>query len=151
VSKLQRKAARKDARTFRRRSQVLSADCGGDREEPAMPPRSRAGRTSEKSGFREAMRPRPSPAVGDAVGKRRIEREQAESPGVRVQGGQMLLTDGPFVDATEHVGGYDLVEADELAPGPLLLHARSGLGGAQLTQHGKHAAVAPGATLGDRA
>ena len=33
---------------------------------------------------------------------------------VRVQGGQTLLTDGPFVDAKEHLGGFFLVEADEL-------------------------------------
>jgi hypothetical protein len=33
---------------------------------------------------------------------------------VRVQGGQTLLTDGPFVEAKEHLGGYLLVEADEL-------------------------------------
>jgi hypothetical protein len=26
----------------------------------------------------------------------------------------MLLTDGPFVDAKEHLGGYYLVEADNL-------------------------------------
>jgi hypothetical protein len=33
---------------------------------------------------------------------------------VRVQDGQTLLTDGPFVDAKEHLGGYCLVEADDL-------------------------------------
>jgi hypothetical protein len=33
---------------------------------------------------------------------------------VRVQGGQTLLTDGPFIEAKEHLGGYYLVEADEL-------------------------------------
>ena len=33
---------------------------------------------------------------------------------VRVEGGQTLLTDGPFLDAKEHLGGYFLVEADEL-------------------------------------
>jgi hypothetical protein len=33
---------------------------------------------------------------------------------VRVQGGRTLLTDGPFVEAKEHIGGYLLVEADEL-------------------------------------
>jgi hypothetical protein len=33
---------------------------------------------------------------------------------VRVQGGQMLLSDGPFVEAKEHLGGYYLVEADDL-------------------------------------
>ena len=33
---------------------------------------------------------------------------------VRVQNGETLLTDGPFVDAKEHVGGYLLVQADDL-------------------------------------
>ena len=33
---------------------------------------------------------------------------------VRVQNGQTLLTDGPFVDAKEHLGGYLLVEGDNL-------------------------------------
>jgi len=33
---------------------------------------------------------------------------------VRVESGEMLLTDGPFVDAKEHVGGFCLVEAGDL-------------------------------------
>jgi hypothetical protein len=33
---------------------------------------------------------------------------------VRVEEGQTLLTDGPFLDAKEHLGGYLVVEADEL-------------------------------------
>ena len=33
---------------------------------------------------------------------------------VRVQNGQTLLTDGPFVEAKEHLGGYLLVDADDL-------------------------------------
>lgn len=33
---------------------------------------------------------------------------------VRVQNGETLLTDGPFVEAKEHLGGYFLVEADDL-------------------------------------
>jgi hypothetical protein len=33
---------------------------------------------------------------------------------VRVQNGETLLTDGPFVGAKEHLGGYYLVEADDL-------------------------------------
>lgn len=33
---------------------------------------------------------------------------------VRVRDGKTLLTDGPFVDAKEHLGGYFLVEADDL-------------------------------------
>ena len=33
---------------------------------------------------------------------------------VRVANGATLLTDGPFVDAKEHVGGFCLVQADDL-------------------------------------
>src|SRR5262245_9275228 len=33
---------------------------------------------------------------------------------VRVPNGETLLTDGPFVDAKEHLGGFFLVEADDL-------------------------------------
>jgi hypothetical protein len=33
---------------------------------------------------------------------------------VRVQNDRTLLTDGPFVDAKEHLGGFYLVEADDL-------------------------------------
>jgi hypothetical protein len=33
---------------------------------------------------------------------------------VRVENGQTLLTDGPFVDAKEHLGGYLLVECEDL-------------------------------------
>jgi hypothetical protein len=33
---------------------------------------------------------------------------------VRVANGETHLTDGPFVDAKEHVGGFCLVQADDL-------------------------------------
>ena len=33
---------------------------------------------------------------------------------VRFENGQALLTDGPFVDAKEHVGGFAILEADDL-------------------------------------
>ena len=33
---------------------------------------------------------------------------------VRVDNGQALLTDGPFVDAKEYLGGFFLFEADDL-------------------------------------
>ena len=33
---------------------------------------------------------------------------------VRVENGETLLTDGPFVDAKEHVGGFLLVQVDDL-------------------------------------
>ena len=33
---------------------------------------------------------------------------------VRVRGGKPLVTDGPFVETKEAVGGFDLIEADSL-------------------------------------
>jgi hypothetical protein len=33
---------------------------------------------------------------------------------VRHQDGETLLTDGPFVEATEHIGGFTIVEAPDL-------------------------------------
>jgi len=33
---------------------------------------------------------------------------------VRVQNGETLLTDGPFIDAKEHVGGFIVVDVDDL-------------------------------------
>jgi hypothetical protein len=33
---------------------------------------------------------------------------------VRVRGGKTLVTDGPFADTKEAVGGFDIVEADSL-------------------------------------
>jgi hypothetical protein len=33
---------------------------------------------------------------------------------VRVENGQALLTDGPFVDAKEYLGGFYLLEADNI-------------------------------------
>ncbi len=33
---------------------------------------------------------------------------------VRVQEGETLLTDGPFIDAKEHLGGYLVLEVDDL-------------------------------------
>jgi hypothetical protein len=33
---------------------------------------------------------------------------------VRVEHGETLLTDGPFIDAKEHLGGYLVIETDDL-------------------------------------
>lgn len=51
-----------------------------------------------------------SPGV---VGGEQLQPVEAATT-VRVEHGQTLLTDGPFVDAKEHLGGYYLVEADDL-------------------------------------
>jgi hypothetical protein len=62
---------------------------------------------------------RQSPAV---IGGEQLQPVETATT-VRVQNGETLLTDGPFVDAKEHLGGYYLVEADDL-DGALEIAAR---------------------------
>jgi hypothetical protein len=38
----------------------------------------------------------------------------ADTTTVRVRNGETLLTDGPFIDAKEHLGGFYLVDVDDL-------------------------------------
>ena len=49
----------------------------------------------------------------------RVQGEPVEEPGaattVRVRGGEVLLSDGPFAETKEIVAGYDLLEAPDLA------------------------------------
>jgi hypothetical protein len=33
---------------------------------------------------------------------------------VRVRGGEVLLTDGPYIEAKDHIGGFALIEVDNL-------------------------------------
>jgi hypothetical protein len=33
---------------------------------------------------------------------------------VRMSGGEVLTTDGPFVESKEHLGGFYIIEADDL-------------------------------------
>lgn len=67
----------------------------------------------------EYMAIRQSPGV---IGGERLQPVETATT-VRVENGQTLLTDGPFVDAKEHLGGYYLVEADDL-DGALEIAAR---------------------------
>jgi hypothetical protein len=53
---------------------------------------------------------RQSPAVIDGEQLQPVETATT----VRVQDGKTLLIDGPFVDAKEHLGGYYVVDADDL-------------------------------------
>ena len=41
-------------------------------------------------------------------------RPSAEAVTVRVRGGEVLLSDGPFADTKEQVGGFELVECTDL-------------------------------------
>ena len=58
----------------------------------------------------EYMAIRQSPGV---IGGEQLQPVETATT-VRVRDGETLLTDGPFVDAKEHLGGYFLVEADDL-------------------------------------
>jgi hypothetical protein len=55
-------------------------------------------------------------AIGQSPGVIGGERLQPADTAttVRVEDGKALLTDGPFVDAKEHLGGFLLLEADDL-------------------------------------
>jgi hypothetical protein len=41
-------------------------------------------------------------------------RPPADAVTVRVRDGQVLLTDGPFADTKEHIGGFEIIEAADL-------------------------------------
>lgn len=47
-----------------------------------------------------------------------VDASRLEPPGsgavIRVRGGQMAITDGPFVETREHIAGYYLIEANDL-------------------------------------
>ena len=53
---------------------------------------------------------RQSPAV---IGGEQLQPFETATT-VRVENGQALLTDGPFIEAKEHLGGYYVVDADDL-------------------------------------
>ena len=41
-------------------------------------------------------------------------RPQEDAVGVRVRGGEVLVTDGPFAEAKEAIAGFDIIEAADL-------------------------------------
>lgn len=41
-------------------------------------------------------------------------RPQEHAVGVRVRAGEVLVTDGPFAEAKESIGGFDVIEAHDL-------------------------------------
>ncbi|GLZ06156.1 transcription initiation protein [Actinomadura sp. NBRC 104412] len=53
----------------------------------------------------------------DARGVRRLGsrlRPVADSTTVRVRGGEVLLSDGPFAETKEQIAGFDLIECEDL-------------------------------------
>jgi hypothetical protein len=64
----------------------------------------------QKAIVREYLAIEQSPGV---IGGNQLQPVETATT-VRVENGQTLLTDGPFVEAKEHLGGYILVDADDL-------------------------------------
>jgi hypothetical protein len=58
--------------------------------------------------------PIPSTPEWAALPQEEQKRRYAESAAERVQDGTTLTTDGPFVEPKEAIGGYYLLEADDL-------------------------------------
>ena len=52
--------------------------------------------------------------VGGRLGLRGRLHEPATATVVRVSGGEVVTTDGPFVEAKEHLGGFYIIEAEDL-------------------------------------
>jgi hypothetical protein len=52
-------------------------------------------------------------ATPGAIGGEQLQPAESATT-VRVERGETLLTDGPFMDAKEHLGGYLLVDVDDL-------------------------------------
>ena len=57
-------------------------------------------------------------AFNEKLGRQYVGGNPLHPPGqaktVRVRDGKPLLTDGPFAETREHLGGYMLIEADDL-------------------------------------
>ena len=52
-------------------------------------------------------------AAGALLGGERL-RPSGTATTVRVRGGETLITDGPFAETKEHIGGFYLIEAEDL-------------------------------------
>jgi len=53
----------------------------------------------------------------DAKGSRMLGerlRPPADAVGIRVRGGKVLVTDGPFSETKEAIGGFDIIDAPDL-------------------------------------
>lgn len=50
---------------------------------------------------------------GHLLGSQRLE-PPASASTVRIRNGQMAVTDGPFAETKEHLGGFNIIEAKDL-------------------------------------
>lgn len=89
---------------------ILLAGPGETRPWDELSAEEQAAEMAKHGEFGEACEARPKVELlgGEALG------EGSVATTLRTRGGEMTITDGPFAEAAEHIGGYYLVEAPEL-------------------------------------
>ncbi|MEU2200950.1 YciI family protein [Isoptericola sp. NPDC019482] len=76
-------------------------------EDPALRPEDAAGAPTIE-GWVEKHYGSGAAVLGDRL------RPPADAVGVRVRGGRALVTDGPFSETKEAIGGFDVIDAPDL-------------------------------------
>lgn len=89
---------------------VLLANQGEMPAWEALSPEEQEAAMAKHVAFDEAGAARPGVEIvsGEALG------DGATATTLRTRGGDLTITDGPFAEAAEQIGGYDVVEAPDL-------------------------------------
>lgn len=89
---------------------VLLAGYGELPDWDKMSPEEQEASMAQHGAFDEACRARPGVEIhsAEALG------DGSMATTLRTRGGEMAVTDGPFAEAAEQIGGYYLVEAPDL-------------------------------------
>jgi len=73
-----------------------------------MPDEERNGVMSQYTSFTESIRQSGNMVAGDAL------QPTSTATTVRIRGGETLVTDGPFAETKEQLGGYYLIDAKDM-------------------------------------
>lgn len=84
----------------------LLLSCSADKSAPPLPRAEMEALVKEHGRFGEKLRAAGKAVVGDAL------RPESEAIRVRLKGGQRQVTDGPFAETKEGLGGFYVIECD---------------------------------------
>ena len=89
---------------------ALLAGYGETKPWDQMTPREQEAEMAKHGAFAEACEAKPNLSLlgGEALG------DGSTATTLRTRSGELTVTDGPFAEAAEHIGGYYLVEAPDL-------------------------------------
>ena len=89
---------------------VLLAGYGETKPWDQLTPEEQEAEMAKHGAFAEACEAKADVALlgGEALG------EGSMATTLRTRGGEMTVTDGPFAEAAEHIGGYYLLDAPDL-------------------------------------